>query len=238
MNSQDLFTLYQLHLIDLKIANIRRRAANLDPGRDILNEIEASTKEFKTKEKAYLQLKNELSELEDNQSTRKERLTKIEKDMYQTGISARELENLQKETENAKKQADIEETRMLEIMEEIPPFQSEYEKASQELERLKTMLKTHQVGIIEEKKQLEQDFKISAAERPELAKKVKANLLKQYTSIKNGCDGIGMSEIGKDRSCGQCGMLQPERVLEAVKEDRLITCDSCHRILFILHNEA
>ena len=75
-------------------------------------------------------------------------------------------------------------------------------------------------------------FKERAAQRPIAAQEVPPALLARYEAIRKKYDGIGMARISKTGSCEACGTRLPTKVVEDVKDGRVVTCEACHRILY------
>jgi predicted nucleic acid-binding Zn-ribbon protein len=100
------------------------------------------------------------------------------------------------------------------------------------VDALKAELAEHQKEVLHQRAKLEQEFKARAAERPDAAKKVDPALLTRYESIRQKHGGLGMAMIDKRGACMLCGTLLPRKTVEAALEDRVITCETCHRILY------
>jgi predicted nucleic acid-binding Zn-ribbon protein len=232
MGSKELSTLYQLHLVDAAIADIRRRAASLDPGKELKQQLEILKKDWETQKKDHIQFKQELKELEDKQHHLSERLKKIDQEMYKPGVSAKDIEILQKEIQSIKTQQKENDSRMLELWEIIPKASLNETEAHQAAARIQKKLLEHQQKILAEKEHLEKEFKEKMHIRPQLALRVESELLKQYDAIKEKAGGIGMAIVKPDGSCSACGMGLSVRAIEYVNMDKIITCESCGRILF------
>ncbi|MFQ3678604.1 MAG: hypothetical protein SNJ74_11745 [Fimbriimonadaceae bacterium] len=41
-----------------------------------------------------------------------------------------------------------------------------------------------------------------------------------------------MAKISKTGSCGMCGTMLPEKLIEGAREGRLVACEGCHRFLY------
>ena len=60
------------------------------------------------------------------------------------------------------------------------------------------------------------------------------NLLKRYEKIRSARDGIAVVAI-QGENCGGCFTTIPPQVInEAKKGDRILTCESCGRIIVFL----
>ncbi|OJU65262.1 MAG: hypothetical protein BGO01_15460 [Armatimonadetes bacterium 55-13] len=233
MASAELRRLWKLHLIDVAIYEIRARAASLDPGKKILAEIEALKKTLEDKGGRAKTLSAELQDLELQQKSADDKIAKIDKELYSGKVvNPREVENYEKELESLRKNRGSHDERILELWELVPPAKAEAEKIEKALEAKRAELAEHQKKAVALKNQLESSFKQRMAERPAAAKEVDANLLAKYEAIRKKLDGVGMAEVIKRSQCGACGTLLPERTLQACLDDKVVTCESCHRILY------
>jgi predicted nucleic acid-binding Zn-ribbon protein len=232
MPSPEMRRLHKLYLVDTALNDIRKRAAGLDPGRKTAAEIAALEQQLA--ESKARQLRSELTDLELKQKSIQEKIAKFEKELYGGKIiSPREVEAFQKEIEILKRQRNEMDERIVGIWEELPPEQEMADKIEKAIEQRKQLLSQEHKAAVQMKGQLEQEFKQKAAERPEVAKEVAPTLLARYESIRQKQHGVGMGEVDiKRKSCGACGTSLPTRTIEALKEDKVVTCESCHRILY------
>lgn len=233
MASADLRRLWKLHLIDVAIQEIRNRAANLDVGQKFLKEIEVLNAEYADKGGKAKALSAELHDLELQQKTIDDKLAKIEKELYGGKIvNPREVENFEKEIEILKRQRSSFDERILELWEIVPPARAVADKIEAAIADKQKLVAEQRKKAVAIKTQLEADFKQRTAERPAAAKEVNPSLLAKYEAIRPNHDGIGMAEFVKGRQCGGCGTLLPERTLQNAKDDKVVTCETCHRILY------
>jgi uncharacterized protein len=233
MASLQLRTLYQLHLIDAAVSSIRGHAAGLDPGRAIQAAIKKLEEEFELKEGEHKKLKGELTDLEMQQQSIGEKLKKVDKELYGgLIISPREVENLQKEIDILKRQRESHDERILELWELVPPAAAAAEEVAKRIEAKKAELAEHRKTILQMQAKLQQDFKTKTAERPEVAEKVDPALLTRYESIRQKHEGLGMTTVDKHGACSLCGMLFARKTIEAALDDKVVTCESCHRIIY------
>lgn len=233
MASGDLLHLWKLHQIDSALVEIRARAASLDPGRSIMAKIEAEQSAADATISEAKALSGELTDLELKQKSLDDKIKKFEKDLYGGKVvNPREVESINREIAMLKRQRGESDVRILELWELVPPAKAKAEEANKRIEELKAQLKEFQKGVIETKTKLEQEFKLASAQRNPMAADLPAGLLAKYDSIRNRHGGIGMARIQKNGSCGSCGTRLPTKVIEDVKDDRTVTCESCHRILF------
>jgi predicted nucleic acid-binding Zn-ribbon protein len=233
MAASDLHALFKLHQIDAAIVDIRRRAAALDPGREIMTAIRALEVERDAARAEAQALGSELAAKEQLDRDLKAKLAKLDKQLFGGGVvNAKEAENMEKEMAHVREQMAGIEARMLELYESVPPAQKALEQVERRIAAKKLELTEHHRKVMQLKERLEAEFKQRVSERPLFAKSVSPGLLKQYEAIRERTGGVGMAEVDEKKSCGRCGMALPERTIANLKEDRLTTCESCHRILY------
>jgi predicted nucleic acid-binding Zn-ribbon protein len=233
MASNDLFHLWKLHLIDSSLVEIRTRAAALDPGRAILAKIQAAEAEFAEKSGRAKELSGEQTDLELKQKSIDDKIKKFDKELYGGQVvNPREVAAIQKEISILKKQRGDMDVRILELWELGPPAKEEADKIEAALNELKAELREHQKKAMVEKTRLEEEFRSAGAQRSGAAAEVPAGLRAKYDAIRNRHGGIGMARIGKRGNCEMCGTSLPTKVIEDVKDDRTVTCEECHRVLY------
>lgn len=231
--SLQLRALWKLHEIDAAIVAIRHRAATMDPGRKIQAEIEklnAVYEELNAKSKA---LSAELTDLELQQKSIEAKLKKIDADLYGGKVvNPREVEDLQHQIEGLKKQRAKNDERILELWEMAPPAAKAAEEAKVPLDAKKKELAEHQRKMLELKKTLEAEFKELNAKRPSAATGINPGLLARYDAIRQKHGGIGMTAVDRRGNCTMCGTLLPKKTVESALEDKVVTCEECHRIVY------
>lgn len=233
MSILDLRKLSKLNKIDHAILEIRKRAAALDPGKTIQGQIDKLTADFNAKNDDAKKLQAELTDLELQQKNIGDKIKKIDKELYGGKVvNPREVENFEKEIEALKKQRSNLDERIMELWELGPPAKKLAEDVQAQIDEKKNELGEYQKKVVVFRKQLEDEFKRLSALRPEAVKEVPPALLARYEAIKQKYGGIGMAEVVKGNSCGECGTLLPEKLVEGAKEGRVVTCESCHRILY------
>lgn len=195
--------------------------------------IEAAQKIADEKTRASKLLSAELTDLELKQKSIDDKVKKFEKDLYGGKVvNPREVENINKEIAMLKKQRGESDVRILELWELTPPAKAQAEAAEKAVEALKGELREFQKGVLAQKTKLEADFKAYSSQRGAAAAAAPPALIARYDAIRNRYGGIGMSRISKKSTCEQCGTSLPTKVVEDVKEDKLVTCEECHRILY------
>jgi predicted nucleic acid-binding Zn-ribbon protein len=229
----DLFSLYKLHQVDAAMVEVKQRHDHMDPGREIAARIQTATRAHLEAKTEADRLVGELKDLELEQKSIEEKLKKLDKQLYGgTIISPREVETFQKEMKALKLHRDSLDGRIIELWDLVPPAQKREKEEALTLTELKAELEGYQKSVVEERAKLAAEYKALAARRPKLAEAVNPSLLKQYEVIRQKYGGIGMTEALDNGNCARCGMTLPRKSLEAAARDQLVTCESCHRIVF------
>jgi predicted nucleic acid-binding Zn-ribbon protein len=126
------------------------------------------------------------------------------------------------------------ETRMLERMEEADALAAEL-KAAQ------TALKADEAEVARELKQLdaekeaaERELQRTTEERGALASQISKEALAVFERVAHGRKGLAVAEA-RDGLCTVCHVrLRPQVFNEVRRNDSLIQCDSCTRILYFV----
>ena len=234
MAELDLRRLHELHLIDAAIAEIKSKAAALDPGRKIQASMQQIQAQLDESDSHLRALQGEQSDLELKQKGIDEKLKKVDREIYGGSVvNAREVENLEKETANLKRQRTEIDSRLLELWDEIPPMQQKVAELEAQHAKLKQDLAVHQKKVMEDKAGLEAAFRARQQARPAALAQVPKPLLVRYDAIRQKAAGIGMADVVGKGFCGMCGTHLPEKLIESAREGRVVTCESCHRILYL-----
>lgn len=233
MAEKDLEALFRLHRIDAAMAELKARAQNFDPTRDVRAAIEA----FKP---AYVQataaLRRLEAELQDGELTAKgieEKLKKYDKQLYGGQVvNPKEVEAIEHEMKNLRDRKDEVELKELEIMDALPAVRTRAKELEGKLRTLTEQFNEKKDDALNEQARIQATYKELAAKRGDVATGVPAGLLAQYDAIRKKQSGIGMAEVTERGTCGACGTALPTKTVLMAQEYKLVTCDECHRILF------
>jgi uncharacterized protein len=137
------------------------------------------------------------------------------------------------EIDEQKKVKRTKEDLLLEFLEKL-------EEGQQKEKSLKKVVESKAAEGKVKKDTLEEDGKKYAEElsglnqqRKDLTVLVEPSLLKQYEFLKNKLKGVGVSEA-RDAICLSCHMqIPPQLYNDLFRQDRIITCPSCLRILYL-----
>lgn len=161
------------------------------------------------------------------------RLSKFKNQLMEVKTN-KEYQAMQKEMSVAEQEISDQETRMLERMEEADGLAAELKSAE-------AALKTAQAEIVKEREQLEAEkldverhLQRTREERTAVAAQVSRETLAIFDRIAHGRKGLAMAEA-RDGLCTVCHVrLRPQVFNEARRNESIIQCDSCTRILFFV----
>lgn len=234
MASLKLRPLWQLHQIDSAIVEIRQQAAALDPGRRIQGELATLKAEQQKRAGEAKRIHGEVADLELLNKSLDDKIKKIDREVYGGKVvNPREVENLQKEIDMLKKQRSTHDEQILALWDQEPAASQAALEVEKRVGAAEAALAEHQRGVRELKLKLEAEFKARSAERPAAAKAVDPALLARYEGIRQKHDGLGMTSVDKRGVCILCGTLLPRKTVEAAHEDKVATCETCHRIVYV-----
>ena len=232
MSSLELRKLWRLHQIDASLVEIRKRAAALDPGRALQAQMEILKAEHAEKLAQEKAVSGEMTDLELQQKTLSDKIKKFDKELFGGKVvNPREVETIEKEIESLKRRRSDLETEWLVASERIKPASDAVKEVDIRLSALRAQDKTHQSKAMDLKAQLESEFKRFTEARPAALKEVDPALLAKYDALRARLGGVAMSEA-KNSTCSACGNTLPTRTMTLLREDRVVSCEQCHRILY------
>lgn len=231
---EQLYTLLLLQEIDRDIVREKKRQKKL-PARiqEIDNakvKIEKITRDIKESLKE-LRLKIKRKEIDV-----KEVNTKIEKhqnELYGGKISdIKELKQLQKVIELLKKDRDKIEEALLVLMDEEDDFKKDLSEAEKELAMLDEQLQQRQKQVNQQDKEIKIMIEEKQKKRTEIVHRINdRELIDRYNMLWSEKEGEVVVEIDGS-TCSGCNLSLPSDIIYHLqRDDMLITCPNCNRIL-------
>lgn len=228
---KELEKLQRLQEIDYELGELERSKGYLP---DMINNLEKQIEETGS---TLEQLKKDFTEqnllrkrLETEVEAQSEELKKFQEQMRAIKTN-REYDALTTEIANKKLKISENEEKILELMasiddlkEKIAEYESKYEEVNKNNNQQLVTLRKEMESIGSKVEAKEQ-------ERKAVSERVDKRVMAMYERIKNGV-GSHVVVAVKKRACGACfKSLPPQRIQEIRKGDKIITCDSCGRIL-------
>ena len=230
----DLERLIQLQRLETLIAEARssialhpQRIASLDARLDEAKRAVESAKEhLKTNH-------DRRRELEKDVSLYQGRLTKF-KDQLMTVKTNREYQAMQHEIASAQDAIRAHEDRILERMEEAEGLAAELKAAEAELKRQETSVSAERTVLDAEAAALETQAEEKQAARASVAARLSPAALRLFEHVARQRKGQAVAEA-RDGICTVCHVrLRPQVFNEVRRNESLIQCESCLRILYFV----
>ena len=231
MNS-DLKQLIRLQAIDLSIQELRSRVDRFPGISKALDEklkaaqaaLESSKEKAKHNTGQRKKLETEIATIEGKISKYRDQMMAVK--------TNEEYRALQHEIEHAQ-------SGIRKIEDDILNLMMEAETGQTDVKTAETQLKEDQVKVNEERKQLEEQNKrdLSALEsylkeRKEIEAGVSSDLVSRYERVRKHRGGVGVA-AARNEVCDICQVRIRRQVYEEVrKNDQIIACDACQRILY------
>jgi predicted nucleic acid-binding Zn-ribbon protein len=159
------------------------------------------------------------------------RLTKY-KDQLMEVKTNREYQAMQTEIATAEREVRSREDRILENMEEAEALTRLLKEAEGALREEQTAIAAERAALAAQKTGLESDLERLAAERQALRGRIGSDALRLFDYIARQRKGIAVVEA-REGHCSICHVrLRPQVFNEIRRNEKLIQCESCHRLLY------
>ncbi len=229
--NEELETLCQVQRIDTKIIENERKRA-FGPQR--IDELEgelAQTNERLTKEKEVIdELEKERRKKEQELESEKAQIKKVETKLHEVKTN-KEYQAILKEIEAARSANDKTEEDIIVLMERIEELKKDYQSSHKELTKREKQVAEETKELGKEIKMVEDIVTDLVKEREKLLKDVSKDLKLRYNILIEKRGGVAVVNA-KNNTCLGCYMnIPPQLFIEVMKNNRIITCPSCNRIL-------
>ena len=224
--------LVRVQQIDNQVADNLKKLEELDPGENVLKELEelqAACLE------AAGDLRKKQASLKDKDLEVQKIVTQIksfEKKLYSgDSKNPKELSGWQQEIDNLKKSQSTIEDEMLFLMEEIEAAEAGINEQDKAIGQKKEEHQNVQKSFLETTDKLKQENENLAMKREKFMETLDKDLWNKYQDLKEQKDGLAIAKISKG-FCGGCLMNLPESVIKRVQQRTLEFCSNCGRILY------
>lgn len=176
------------------------------------------------------QNRHEQKRLELDIAENNERINKYERQLLEIKTN-KEYKALNSEITSVKEQnAQIEE-QLIELMEEETVLRKEQKKIGEEAEKHKKELEAEKAKIQERMAALDKEIAESEEKKKKLAKDIPELLYRRYERLIKHKDGKAIATVD-NAVCSGCHLrIRPQILIEVAKQDSIVTCENCSRIL-------
>ncbi len=172
----------------------------------------------------------ETADMEDGIKKSRARLMEIKSNI--------EYKAMLKEIAFKEDQRDKQETRILEIMEQLEAQKRSLAEIEEQVQERQTALTQRSEAVAAAVKKLEQRLAELAEQRKKMRKGVPAQLMKRYEFIRQRRNGTAIAPVNEG-VCFGCHMnILPQQFIDLQKGVEILQCPHCQRILYWQEEEA
>ncbi len=231
---EDLKRLIELQRVDLRLREVTHqieqfpaRLAALEKKLHDAHAAQQSRRDRLTESlKSRKRFELDVQALEDKISKYKEQLYEVK--------SNEAYRALQHEIELAEQEKRAAEDKELEVMIAVEELEAELKKGEQEVKKVEADCARERETLEAERREREGEAAELRKEQEELRAAIEDEMLEQYDRISKAHGGVALAEA-RDEICQVCLVrIRPQVFSELKRNEQIILCDSCHRILFYL----
>jgi hypothetical protein len=228
----DLERLVRLQQIESAAENARRRLDTLPADQEALDMRLAASQTLLEGVKArFAASQTARREIEKELATVQSRLTKF-KDQLMEVKTNKEYQAMQKEIATAEREVRTFEDRILERMEEGEALQGDLKRAEATLKQEQAAVAEGRKALEAERARIDAEMRRLVTDRAALVREVAAPALALFEHVSRQRRGVAVAEA-RDGHCGLCRVrLRPQVFNDVRRNDSLIQCESCGRILY------
>lgn len=229
---EHLESLFTLQAIDLRIQEMEKEKKQIPQSIVSLEEKLRHEEEKFRVEKAELEkLQKERRQKEKDLEEEIDKVKKAEARVFEIKTN-KEYQAVLKEIENAKKLNRQREEEILEILEKLEEMQKRNTHGEKELDSKRKELQRHVAELRQKEASFEQEMAGEILQREKREREIPPELLSKYRMLAEKRQGLAVARVTQG-VCQACHMnLRPQLYIELQKQDSLVLCPNCNRILF------
>jgi len=224
--------LWELQKIDLALKNIKEDRERYPKELKRLDEKSRIEKERVQKEREKIEvLEKQRRQKELHLSSEQDKIKRTETRMFDIKTN-KEYQALLSEIEGVKESNSREEEDILRLLEEIDEAKKNLARWEKEVTATLEKIEGERKGIQGKMAHDEAGWKKQMERREHLSKQIEAPLSRLYTTLTEKRRGVGVVNV-KNETCQGCFLnIPPQMYIEVQKNNALIRCPNCNRILY------
>jgi predicted nucleic acid-binding Zn-ribbon protein len=221
-----------LQAIDLRVQEMEREKSGIPQYiASLEEELRKEEEKFRAEKAEMEKLGKERRQKEKDLEEETGKVKKAESKVFEIKTN-KEYQAVLKEIESAKKLNRQREEEILEILEKLEQGQKRTAGAEKELEEKRKEMQRQVSELKQKEASFEQEMAGEVREKEEQEKEIPAELLSKYRMLARKRQGIAVARVVQG-VCQACHMnLRPQLYIELQKQETLIICPNCSRILF------
>ncbi len=227
--------LQDLQAADSRIASLRAEMAELPKGiQAVADRREEAKARVADAEHRLSATEHDRRDQEGELQLENERLSKFKKQLYQVKTNKEYEAVLHEITGSEKRVGEIEEKVLL-AMVGVDEAKRAVAESGRQLQESSKACDAEEAGLRARMAQVERETAAAEGERAALAAAIDAPTLARYEQIRARRGGVAVVEA-RQGTCQGCRVqLQPQIYNDLFREADILTCQSCQRILFVVH---
>jgi len=238
---QQLELLWRLQEIDLGISKLEGSLEDSPLIREAERVQQVVEEQRSSLEKTKEELENKKKEIRKKEmelQDKSQESSSLRKQMYGGEISStKELEQMEKKLKLLEKDKGELESRIIEEMEKVEEMEEEKKKLEEELKEEEKKLEKVNKELEEEQGKTKQELEEMRQKRRDLESGAESKFLEKYESFSRHYNGKGIARVDGD-ICEGCQVFISSAIKGRLyKQDKLVYCENCGRILVWLPGE-
>jgi predicted nucleic acid-binding Zn-ribbon protein len=224
--------LWELQKIDLSLKSMSEERDRYPKEVKKLDENQSIESERIQKDREKIELlEKERRRKEGHLNMEQEKIKRAEGRMFDVKTN-KEYQALLSEIEGIKEANSREEEEILQVMDEIDELKKDLSKREKEMAITVERIEAEKRKIQERMAQGDAVWKQQVERREVLSKQIESKLIKLYNTLKEKRQGVGVVSV-KQETCQGCFVhVPPQMFIEVQKNNSLIRCPNCNRILY------
>ena len=224
--------LWELQTIDLDLKNIQEGRDRYPKELKRLDDKCQIEKERLQKEKEKVELlEKERRQKEGHLNSEQEKIKRTEGRMFEVKTN-KEYQAFLTEIETIKESNSREEEGILHLLDDIDEIKKNLSKKEKEVVLIVEKIEAEKKVIQEKMIRDNEGWKKQMARREALTKQLKSNFFRLYNTLKAKRRDVSVVKV-KDETCQGCFLnIPPQLFIEVQKNNALIQCPHCNRILY------
>jgi predicted nucleic acid-binding Zn-ribbon protein len=229
---EQLELLWELQKIDLELKSIKEEKDQYPKEMKKLDEKQKIEKERIQKEKERVEsLEKTRRQKEGHLNLEQEKIKRAEGRMSEVKTN-KEYQALLSEIDAIKEANSRLEEEILQVLDEIDELKKDLSKREKEVGTTLEKIETERKKLQEKMAHDERVWNEQMERREVLSKEIESKLVKLYNTLKEKRQGVGVVNV-KNETCQGCFVnVPPQMFIEVQKNNALIRCPNCNRILY------
>ena len=229
---EQLDLLWELQKIDLELRNLKEAQEGYPKEIKRLDEKQKLEREKIQKEKEKMELlEKDRRHKEGQLSLEQDKVKKTEGRMFEVKTN-KEYQALLTEIDTLKGASGREEEEILQLLEEIDELKKTLSKREKEIAATLAKIEGEKKALQEKMERDQEVLKKQMGRREAVAKQLQSNLYKLYNTLKEKRGGVGVVSV-KQETCQGCFVnVPPQLFIEVQKNNAIVRCPNCNRILY------